>query len=89
MTKVSARMHRIRDGKAEILVELDREDGSVPPVVPVTVKNIELDTIVLATHGLKAREYAMVRDEAWFYLQMVRAEIRRDLWDERARKRLP
>lgn len=79
MAKVSARTHRIQDGTAEILVELDRQDGSVPSVIPVTVKEIELSTIVVPTHGLKGREYAMVRDEAWIYLQMMRADIRRDL----------
>jgi hypothetical protein len=79
MTRVFARTHQIRDGKAEILVQLDREDGSVPALVPVTVKDLESNTIVVPTHGLKGREYAMVRDEAWSYLQMVRADIQRDL----------
>jgi hypothetical protein len=79
MTRVFARTHQIRDGKAEILVQLDREDGTVPPLVPVTVKDLESNTIVIAFEGLRGSEYAMVRDEAWSYLQMVRADIQRDL----------
>jgi hypothetical protein len=79
MTRASAQRHRIRDGKAEILVELDREDGSVPSLIPVTVEDFERRTVVVATRGLKATEYALVRDEAWRYLQLARANIGREL----------